>query len=211
MHATLYLAALLLAGQCRGAVLFEADYDIVGFGAADAVIFSTDFSVGKVSVVTSLEVELSNSYVGELILTLRSPTGETFSILNNDGFRTRVGAGDTLLSGVELYTFIDPAKAALSVVGWDFTGYQPGGTYGAREWTTGEWNAGTWNLTLFNDDIASAATGVVGSVRFNGEPVPEPSGVFLLLLGAGVSLSCRKRSNQVEDAPDRPLPAAQFR
>ena len=31
------------------------------------------------------DIELSHSYVGELVLTLRSPTGELFSILDHDG------------------------------------------------------------------------------------------------------------------------------
>lgn len=198
MRTTTFIAALMIGGHCHGAVLFAAGYDIVGFGGTNAVIFSSDFSVGQVSSITSLEVELSNSYVGEFILTLRSPAGSTFSILRNDGFRTRVGAGDSLLSGVELYTFIDPARAALSVDDWDFTGYQPGGTYGAREWATGEWDAGTWNLTLENDDISSFANGVVGSVRLNGEPIPEASSVLLLFLGAGTFLTRRKRTNEVE-------------
>ena len=121
------------------------------------------------------------------------------------GARTRVGAGSGLLSGVEIYTFSDPAAAALSAADWDFTGYQPGGTYGAREWPTGEWEAGTWNLTLFNDDVSLATDGVVGSVRFNGTPVPEPSGVSLLIAGIGLSLSVRRRSKEVEQgAADQP-------
>jgi hypothetical protein len=196
------LLSFLLSDPCCGSVLFTSDYNIAGFGATDAEIFSTDFSVGAVSVITSLEVELSNSYVGELVLTLRSPTGDTFSTLDNDGLRTRVGAGDSLLNGVELYTFIDPAKAKLSVVDWSFTRYQPGGTYGAREWATGSWESGTWNLTLFNDDIASVASGVVGTVRLNGEPVPEPSGVMLFALGSGLALLARRRPSKVEsDSP----------
>lgn len=187
------LCGLIGVTSSDGALLFSSDYNITGFGVVDTEVFSTDFSVDAVSVISSLEIELSHSYVGELVLTLRSPTGELFSILDHDGARTRVGAGNGLLSGVESYTFIDPAAAALSAADWDFTGYQPGGTYGAREWASGEWDAGIWNLTLFNDDVSFAIDGVVGSVRLSGRLIPEPSGMVLFITGVGLGLVVRRR------------------
>jgi hypothetical protein len=193
MHLLLFTLALICVPTAGAAVLFSHDYNITGLGRVDQVAFSTDIPLGSLTAMSTVELELTHSYAGELVLTLRSPTGEEFALLDRDGSRTRIGAGNGLLSGVELYTLRNPTEAALSVVDWDFTRYQPGGTYGAREWPTGSWEAGVWNLTLFNDDRSFAEDGVVGAVRITGVLVPEPSASILLPIGGAILGLYRRR------------------
>ncbi len=193
MRLRLLILVLLAATHARAAVLFSRDYNITGLGRVDQLAFSAVIPLGPLAAVSTVELELSHSYVGELVLTLEAPTGQEFTLLGSDGDRTRVGAGNGLLSGVELYTLRNPAEATLSVTDWDFSGYQPGGTYAAREWPAGAWEAGTWNLTLFNNDRSFAEDGVVGRVTMTGVPVPEPSAVGLLAGGfAAVALRRRR-------------------
>lgn len=208
MRSLLITLALLGASPASSAaVLFSRDYNITGFGRFDRDVFSTDIPLGAITSISTVELELTHSYAGELVLTLRAPTGEEFLLLDHDGARTRIGAGNGLLSGVELYTLRNPTEAALSVMDWDFTRYQPGGEYGSREWPSGTWEAGTWNLTLFNDDVSFAEDGVVGTVKIGGTPVPEPSLPVFLTLGAVLVAVYRKRTNPANKAwVDNPLP-----
>jgi Proprotein convertase P-domain len=193
----LLIFALIPAFNTKATVLYSHDYNIMGLGSVDQVEFSTDISMGAIIGISSVEIELTHSYVGELVLTLKSPTGQDFLLLDHDGLRTRVGAGNGLLNGVELYTLRDPAEAVFGVVDWDFTRYQPGGNYGAREWPSGSWEAGTWNLSLFSDDVSAFEDGVVGTVRISGLTVPEPSALFLAAAGA-VLIGVRRTRNHGE-------------
>jgi hypothetical protein len=179
--------------QSYAGFVYQADYDIVGFGEGDELIIATQIPMGAVAAIEFLEVELSHSYAAEIVLSLTAPSGEEFFILDHNGYRTRIGAGTGVLDGTEVYRFVAPGSGFASVESWDYTGYQPGGTYGAAEWPVGGWDAGTWTLALFNDDVSSFRDGVVGSVTLAATLIPEPASGTMVLLGVGVILYGRSR------------------
>lgn len=189
-----FLIPLLSFGllvHAQAGFVFQADYDIVGFGDRNEQVFSSEFALPSLVAIEFLEVELSHGYAAELILSLTSPTGEPFLILNGNGLRTRVGAGDGTLDGTEAYRFIAPGSGVPGVEDWNATRYQPGGTYGAGEWPVGAWDAGTWTLALLNNDISGIEDAVVGSVALSATVVPEPEAGVLLVFGVSVILFLR--------------------
>ena len=177
----LLLSCLLLAESAGAATLFSNDYNIAGFGQRTERIFSTEFTVEKPWTLDAVNIEVTHQYASELELSLTSPTGDVFFLLNRNGARTRVGNGSGTLAGVETYTLVESGAPLGSVSNWNFTGYRPGGIYDALEWPSGTRASGVWTIALTNVNVSGLQGGAVGNVTVTGQAGPPcastPQGV----------------------------------
>jgi len=176
------LLSCLLVGESAGAAtLFSYDYDIAGFGDRTERVFSSQFTVSKPWTLDAVSIEVTHLYASELQLSLSSPGGDVFYLLNRNGARTRVGAGTGALAGLETYTLVESGAPLGGVTNWDFKGYQPGGTYNALTWPTGTLASGVWTIALTNVNVSGSAGGAVGNVSIVGQAgppcVPAPQGI----------------------------------
>ncbi len=178
---SLLLSCVLVAEPAGAATLFSHDYDIAGFGERTEQVFATQFTVNKPWTLNAVSIELSHQYASELELSLASPGGDVFYLLNRNGARARVGDGNGTLAGVEIYTLVESGAPLGSVSNWNFKGYQPGGTYDALAWPTGTLDAGVWTIALTNVNVSGLAGGAVGNVTVTGQAgppcTPAPHGI----------------------------------
>ena len=179
-----------------------AGFDIPDNDAAGA---SSTITIGQSGSITDVDVTLfdtNHTWIGDLVVTITSPSGTTVDLFNRVGDTTG-GAGDSSDLGGE-YTFSDGGDDLWAVAddagGGDIIG---AGTYAATgvgspdplslaALFAGEDTAGDW--VLFASDNAGGDLGNIGGwgLSITVSAVPEPGS--LVLLGAmGVACVVRRR------------------
>ena len=167
-------------------ILYDVDHNIVNFGDPAETVINDTFSLGAVSSIDSVVIELTHSWAADIDLTLAAPGGSIFDLTTDNGGSAGLGDGSSALSGVATYTFVESG-------GLDVETISSAGIYTAETWQSGPFAAGDWTLLLVDD--ADFDAGAVGNVTINGTlaSVPEPSTTAFVLISSAFLLGRRKR------------------
>ena len=188
------VASFCIAISSAKADMVTIDFDLEGWGgAAEIVVNNVGVALPDVASIDAVTIQLSHSWASDIVFTLTSPTGDVFTLAQNNGSGDDLGDGGDLLAGVANYVFVDPVNTNGT---WDdaLASPIPAGTYDAQTWQTGGWAAGNW--LLFLEDNAGGDTGALGSISiaFTTVPVPEPCSVaWLSCVAMGLVIRRRRR------------------
>lgn len=196
------LALIGLAGSASAAVWSGAGFiipDNVPAGTTSVIAVS-----GDTSSITAVEItltDLRHTWVGDLVATVTSPGGTTFTLFSRIGATTVGGVGDSSNLGGN-YSFSDSAAGDIwAEAAAGATGYvMLSGAYRTTDALSstatsmnaafaGEDSNGNWTLTIA--DNAGADLGDLGSWELNIVPTP---GSLAVLGFAGLAAGRRRRN-----------------
>jgi len=146
--------------ECEFSISINADS--VDFGT----ISDTTFTLGAVSEINAVVVEVAASYGEDVVIILTAPTGEEYILMEDtkaveseDGtdledFDLGDDEDDPTLANVVPYTFVETGGASGFVAP-----YSPEGIYNAEDWASdAPYDEGEWNLLIadnaFGDEIS---------------------------------------------------------
>jgi subtilisin-like proprotein convertase family protein len=190
--ATAAVAAVSLA-TVASADVFSNDYNIEWPTDQTGEILSAPISLPGVATIDSISLDIAHTWGNDLLITLTSPTGDVFDLMNDEvdqggsgNFDMGLIAADGSLANVATYNFVE--AGGLDV--WDDTsGVAPGGTYNANSWASTGWDAGDWTLSV--SDLVGGDGGAIGNVTIM-YTIPAPGALALLGLAG---LAGRRRRN----------------
>lgn len=182
------IAALSLA-SIASADMVTNTYDITWASGDTGEIFSDAIALPEVASIDAITLDISHTWSADLLITLTSPTGDVFDLMNNNGGNTDMGinAADGSLANVAPYTYLESGSGNGTFFGGAPLG---GGTYDANAWASGGWAAGDWTLSV--SDTVGGDGGSIGDVTIM-YTIPAPGALALLGL-AGLAGSRRRRA-----------------
>lgn len=144
-------------------------YDVNVDGQDQGLITDDTFSLGFVSSIDSIEIDIAHTWGGDLDIRLTAPDGTVYTLMDNESdqggsgnFDMGLGPFDGSLANVDTYTFVE--SGGLSVYD-DTGGYVVADTFNARSWGGGNHDAGDWNLRIFDDFFGDDTS--IGTVTIN--------------------------------------------
>ncbi len=188
--------------------------DVIGSGPGASIPdnnpagFSSTISIGQNETITGDVVVtidgLTHTWMGDLNVTLTSPSATITSIMSRVGGLNPGDVGDsTNMNGTYAFSDSGPGdlwQVASSLGGIDnvpsggywATGPGSGAMISLNALFAGELTAGAWILNI--SDNAAADTGSFSgwSLSIQSSPVPEPSSLLTALLGCGLLVRRRK-------------------
>lgn len=192
-------SAAVYTGGAGGAIPDAPADNVPGTPLSTSIVVADSFPVGTVSVELT---DLFHAYVGDIIATLQSPSGDTMELFHRMGLpEVNPTYGDSSVFG-GTYTLSDAGTitlaAAALAVGEDET--VPSGTYRTSDSSDvptvlslpflGDNSAGTWTLSM--TDNGHLDTGVLGGWALELTAIPEP-GALGLMAGATMALLAARR------------------
>ena len=177
-------ATAALAGLCGSASADIMTFDVNEEWGGNVRNFfhQFDFSLGEISSIDAITVELATTYIADFEIGLTNDQGQTYVLLQDtqaNGGQNSVDLGmtpgDGSLSNVASYRFVASGTDVDTLSESDLAGGFDGLT--ARSWSTGGSAASDWRF-VWNDDAFQDAS-AVGSVSIEYTAIPSPGTIAL--------------------------------